>query len=324
MEQLYYNFCDTDREFTALIESAANADRDCLPLTSQQHHVINQDGNNVYLYGVLLTDIGDSWLRLWDEKLQPMLINYLKRCRETAPEGATGQYLVDCHRRWCDNTKELLKQAKEYFRDWGLNNHTFCANQFVAIDKLTEYCDSALLLYESGLLVKHKLNVPLAVGATQSAQITQPPIQAPTTITPRPTVKKTADHNVAYKYEVLKILQYNGFQSWYDKLFELGVFADNNGVWVFNSKDHKVWELALFIMLVDSVVNNGADIGTLLPNNDNEYNWKYFEGWIAYNGNPVIGERIRERGAYARNKKNDTQMSKSIIHSTLLDCSKDQ
>lgn len=290
--ELYYNYWGN--ELPALIQGANKDKRQLIPLTDRQNAVIDQDGNNSYCFQDILTRLiaGDSWLQLW-ETLQPLLIDFIKRCRATAPESATGQYLVDCCRSWCDNTTELLTRAKGW-----LCTQPNTDKATIQIDHLIDQCATALLLYEGQTITSY--NKPLFERNTA-----------------RPAPATTANYaKENCRAKALNILQYQQLQGVFDRLFDLGVFADDNGIWAFNTKSYRVWELALFIMLVDNVVNNGK--GLTIADNPGGYNWRYFEGWLYYKGHPINSTTIKQRANDVL-EKDANQLNNNAIYRTFLD-----
>jgi hypothetical protein len=240
-----------------------------------------------------------------------MLVDYISRCRDSAPANATGQYLVDCHKDWCNNTIEILKNTKalisDYYNNKGYNKfedyfYKSC-HATTEIDELITNCSIAQTLYEADTICS--INAPL-VELTHT----------------RPAPEQTAQYaNKKERQNVLEILQYEGLQKGFDTLFEKHIFTSNNGVWVFDTKQHDVWELALFIMLVDNVVNNGK--GLVAAENPNGYNWRLFEGWITYNEHPLKSSAIKQRANTVYNKE-QKDINNSAIFLALLDSYNEQ
>lgn len=311
MEELYYNYWNN--ELPALIQSATNDSRNLIPLTEDKRAVINQEGNNHFfglkMYASFLA--GGTGLDLWKSSLQPMLVDYISRCRDNAPNNAIGQYMVNCHKRWCDNTIEILTKTKElvreyyYAKDYYKKGDYFYKSYYATeeIEQLIENCSIAQTLYEADTICK--INAPLVELSAA-----------------RPAPDQTAQYaNKKDRADVLKILQFEGLQKGFDTLFEKQVFANNNGVWEFDTRRNKVWELALFIMLVDNVVNNNK--GLVVCENPSGYNWRLFERWIRYSGQPLKSSAIKQRASAVLNKDND-DINKSPVFLALLDSYKEQ
>lgn len=290
--EIYYNFW---QNLPALVQSATNNKRNLIPLTDEQSASIDQNSNNGYFYLQILPKLVNPRWDFWQTELQPLLVDYITRCRASAPEGATGQYLVDCYASWVDNTKQWLQRAHDHFLH---NAHNFSAAQ--AVTNLIDQCDTEKLKYECDLIISRAITAPL-VQSTNN----------------RPAPEQTAQYAPpGYRAKALELLQFEGLQQSFDKLFEIEAFGNNNGVWVWNTNKYTLWELALFIMLVDNVVNYGLRL-TLNDDITKPQNWRYFEGWIEYKGKPLTADQIKQTRNRVFDKASD-EINNNPIFTALL------
>lgn len=279
---IYYNFWGA--ELPALIQGAQTSKRNLLPLSTDMQTATNQPLNNARLYTELLTRVTAAdvtRVNIWENYLQPFWLDYMTRSRAAAPEGATGQYLVDCNAAWFDNTKELLTRLYE-----------FCGTQYNTaarqeIQTITDLCDCAALGYWAELYPESNTPINTAANTRPAPEITAQSAPEP------------------YRAKVLDILTNTRLIPVYTRLFDLGAFADNNGVWVWNKKNYTRWELALFIYLVDRIANYNDTALTIDADITKPINWKLFEGWICYNGAPLQSKTIKPAANDVYNKANE-------------------
>lgn len=300
MEMIYYNFWE--EKLDDLVKSfnynrILNLQNDSyLPATEQKYNdskLIKHFIENLSAYY--------NGADIWANILKPFWQDYLSRCGAIAPKTNIGNYLIEHSTRWQDHTIDILSQICNYYEPGTLDH-------FKVSHKVNEcilQCNIDLALYRAQIVLNN--NTPIAPNQAQE------PNARPD---PRITAKLA---NPKYYDKALSILSNQKLSRFYDSLFQMGAFSNNNGYWHWNSK-YKAWQLVLVICIITLAVDNhrsGNGLTNLSDLENIDIHWVHFSGWIQYK-NRSIDKSLRPIKNALLNKE-EKDIAKDPIYLALVD-----
>lgn len=299
MEMIYYNFWGDSLNY--LVKNAQNnrvlnLQYDSCLATIRQSHNDTKLKNHIIENLFVIDYGGDIWLNI----LKPFWQDYLSRCGTTAPNSNIGEYLIEQSKRWQDHTIEILNQICNYFEP-GTLAHFKVSHK---VNECISMCNNDLLIYRAQVFIANETTVA-HIPAQQSNTRPDPII--------------TAQYNTKEYDNILDILNNQTLTRFYDRLFEIGVFSNDNGYWKW-SNNYKVWQLFLFIYFVNSAVfyhRSGEDLADVSNMAVDTINWQYYAGWIKYKGKVLATNSIRSAKERAITHSNN--LSTDPIYIALLD-----